>query len=44
MPEPVQVVTSDAMVYVGGLRRYRVQVNNDGGAIPIWELAGEAVR
>ena len=35
----VQVVTSDAMVYVGGLRRYRAQVNNDRGAIPIWDLA-----
>ena len=37
----VQAVTSDAMVYGGGLRRYRVQVNNDGGAVPIWELAGD---
>ncbi len=35
----VQAVTSDAMVYGGGLRRYRVQVNNDGGAVLIWELA-----
>ncbi len=36
----VQAVTQDAMIYVGGLCRYRVQVNNDGGAVPIWELAG----
>ena len=34
----VQVVTQDAVAYVGGLRRYRAQVNNDGGAVPIWEL------
>ena len=40
----VQAVTQDAVAYVGGLRRYLAQVNNDGGAIPIWELAGEAVR
>ncbi len=38
----VQVVTADAVVYVGGQRRYRVIINNDGGAVPIWELAGEA--
>ena len=35
----VQAVTSDAMVYVGGLRRYRAIIHNDGGAVPIWELA-----
>ena len=35
----IQAITQDAVVYVGGLRRYRAQVNNDGGAIPIWELA-----
>ncbi len=40
----VQVVTQDALAYVGGLRRYRAQVNNDGGAVLIWELAGDAVR
>jgi hypothetical protein len=34
----VQAVTTDAVTYVGGLRRYRAQVNNDGGAVPIWEL------
>ena len=34
----VQFVTQDAVAYVGGLRRYRAQVNNDGGAVPIWEL------
>jgi hypothetical protein len=36
----VQAVTADAVAYIGGLRRYRAQVNNDGGAVPIWELAG----
>jgi len=36
----VQVVTQEAVAYVGGLRRYRAQVNNDGGAVLIWELAG----
>jgi hypothetical protein len=35
----VQAVTQDAVAYVGGLRRYRAQVNNDNGAVPIWELA-----
>ncbi len=35
----VQAVTQDAVVYVGGLRRYRATINNDGGAVPIWELA-----
>ncbi len=35
----VQAVTQAAVVYVGGLRRYRATVNNDGGAVPIWELA-----
>ena len=35
----VQAVTQEAVAYVGGLRRYRATVNNDGGAIPIWELA-----
>ena len=35
----VQAVTSDAIIYVGGLRRYRAQVNNDGGAALIWEMA-----
>jgi hypothetical protein len=34
----VQAVTQDAVAYVGGQRRYRAQVNNDGGAIVIWEL------
>ena len=36
----VQVVTAEAIAYVDGLRRYRAQVNNDGGAVLIWELAG----
>ncbi len=35
----VQAVTAEAVAYVGGLRRYRAQVNNDGGAVPIWEMA-----
>ena len=35
----VQAVTQEAVTYVGGLRRYRAQVNNDNGAVPIWELA-----
>ena len=35
----VQAVTQDAVAYIGGLRRYRAQVNNDNGAVPIWELA-----
>ncbi len=34
----VQAVTAEAVVYVGGTRRYRAIVNNDGGAVPIWEL------
>ena len=38
----VQAVTADAVVYVGNLRRYRAQVNNDNGAVPIWQLAGDA--
>jgi hypothetical protein len=35
-------IALDAMhypTYVGGLRRYRATVNNDGGAVLIWELA-----
>ncbi len=40
----VQAITQDSMIYVGGLRRYRSIINNDGGAVPIWELAGEAVK
>ena len=34
----VTAVTADTVTYVGGLRRYRVNVNNDGGAVPIWDL------
>ncbi|MEE8453163.1 MAG: hypothetical protein V3R90_00095 [Limibaculum sp.] len=34
----VQAVTQAAVVYAGGMRRYRVNVNNDGRAVPIWEL------
>jgi hypothetical protein len=34
----VQAVTAEAVAYVGGLRRYRAQVNNDCGADPIWGL------
>jgi len=37
----VQAVTAEAVAYVGGLRRYRAQVNNDSRAVPIWELAGD---
>jgi len=36
----VQAVTQEAVTYVGGLRRYRAQVNNDNGAVPVWDLAG----
>ena len=35
----VQAVTAETVTYIGGLRRYRAQVNNDGVAISIWELA-----
>ena len=35
----VQAVTAESVTYVGGQRRYRAQVNNDNGAVPIWELA-----
>ncbi len=35
----VQAVTQEAVTYVGGLRRYRATVNNDDGAVLIWELA-----
>ena len=35
----VQAVTQDAVTYIGGLRRYRAQVNNDNGAVLIWDLA-----
>ncbi len=34
----VQIVTAEAVAYVGGPRRYRAQVNNDHGAFPIWAL------
>ena len=37
----VQAVTQEAVAYVGGQRRYRAIINNDGGAVPIWELAGD---
>ncbi len=37
----VQAVTAAAVVYIGGLRRYRAQVNNEGCAVPIWELEGD---
>ena len=40
----VVAVTAEAMVYVGGLRRYRAIINNDGGAVLIWELAGGAIK
>ena len=35
----VQAITQEMVAYVGGLRRYRAIINNDGGAVPIWELA-----
>ena len=34
----VQFITQEMVSYVGGQRRYRAQVNNDGGTVPIWEL------
>ena len=37
----VVAVTAEAAAYVGGLRRFKANVNNDNGAAPIWELAGE---
>ena len=40
----VQAVTQEAVAYVGGLRRYRAIINNDGGAVPIWELVEEVTR
>ncbi len=33
-----QAVTQEAVTYVGGLRRYRAIINNDGVAVPIWAL------
>ena len=36
----VVAVTAEEVAYVGGLRRFKAQVNNDGGAVPIWELTG----
>jgi len=38
----VQAITAEAVTYVGGLRRYRAIVNNDGGAIPIWDLVKDS--
>jgi hypothetical protein len=35
----VQAVTESCVVYVGGQRRFKANVNNDGGAVPIWEMA-----
>ena len=35
----VQAVTAEAVAYAGGLRRYRAMVNNDNGAVLIWEMA-----
>jgi hypothetical protein len=37
----VQAVTAEAVAYVGDLRRYRAQVNNDDGAVLIWALPGD---
>ena len=48
VPDPSPVVSQygiiyhvniSAVVYVGGLRRYRANVNNDNGATVLWELA-----
>ncbi len=38
----VQAITQEAVAYVGGLRRYRAIINNDGGAVPIWDLAADS--
>ena len=38
----VKAVTAEAMIYAGGLRRDRATVNNDGGAVLIWELASRS--
>jgi hypothetical protein len=35
----VQAISQEMVVYASGQRRYRAQVNNDGGAVLIWELA-----
>ena len=35
----VQAITQEMVAYVGGLRRYRAIINNDGGAVLIWEHA-----
>lgn len=35
----VQAISEAAVTYIGGLRRYRANVNNDGGAVLIWGLA-----
>jgi hypothetical protein len=35
----VQAVTAEAVTYIGGRRGLKIQVNNDGGAVPIWTLA-----
>ena len=40
----VAAVTAAAITYVGGLRRYRATVNNDGGAVLIWELAQDNLQ
>ena len=37
-------MTGGGKIVVGGLRQSRTQVNNDGGAVLIWELEREAVR
>ncbi len=38
----VQAITQDAVVYASGLRRYRAIINNDGGAVLIWELVQDS--
>ena len=34
-----QAITAEAVTYIGGQRRFKARVNNDNGAVPIWELA-----
>jgi hypothetical protein len=37
----VKAITQGAVIYVGGQRRYRTIINNDGGAVLIWDLTQE---
>lgn len=40
----VRTVTQEAVTYACGLRRYRATVNNDGGAVPVWQLVDKEAR